>query len=163
MKVSDLISALRTLVHDCPQYANVPVLMEICRPDGSHEFYPFGFHVSDGIGDEEEPERLLLTVNPNDYEDMDDRFVNESPTARMKGSSFTPNVALYGREIYIYSASNEPADNSHIVGTLKEITGPHTYVITVGSEDQHWEVDSVNDLEVPDNADDPLALWSAWR
>lgn len=162
MKVNDLISALRTLVHDCPQYGDVPVLIEVCRPDGSHEKVEFGFHVSDGIGEEGDPERLLLTVIEGDFEDLDDRFVNEAPTARVKGSNFQPNTELYGRTILIYDANNESSDNSHIEGILKEITGMHSYVITVNGLDQAWEVDSVDDLEVPDD-NKPMTLWNAWR
>lgn len=92
--------------------------------------------------------------------DMDDVFVNEATDARAHGQSFQPNTELYGRNIHIFPANNEPADNSYIEGVLKSIDGPHDYTITVGGEDQQWTVDAVDDLTIED---DHLSLWNAWR
>jgi hypothetical protein len=93
----------------------------------------------------------------------DDTSVNEAKDARSK--DFQHYTELYGRKIFIIDAN---VDKDHptkrqVEGVLKEITGPHTYIITVDGEDQHWEVDSVNDLEVPDDPSLPLNLWNAWN
>jgi len=161
MKVNELISALRTLTQDCPAYGNVPVLVEVSTPDGEYQKMDVGFHHDDGAGDEGSPTRLLLTVVTGNYDELEDRFINEAPDARVHGDTFKPNTELYGRKMKIYDANNEPADNSCLEGTLKEITGMHTYLVTMADGSvQEWEVVSVNDLTVEE--DGTLTLWNAF-
>ena len=63
MTVNELTSALRTLLHDCPEYGDVPVLVQARRPDGYRDdLYACGIHTSDGAGVEGPPQRLLLTI-----------------------------------------------------------------------------------------------------
>lgn len=93
--------------------------------------------------------------------DLEDRLVNEAPDARNKPGHFIPNIELYGKEIRIIEGSSDQSESMSIIGTLKKITGPHSYTITVEGFDQGWEVDSVNDLIVEENGD--LTLWNAWR
>lgn len=99
----------------------------------------------------------------NDYhpDELQDILVNEAPDARKNGDGFTPNTALYGRAIFVYDANNDNKDAPPLVGSLKEIKSPHTYLIEIDGENDVWEVDSVNDLEITE--DGHLNLWNAWR
>jgi hypothetical protein len=106
----------------------------------------------------------LVLSPPN----LKDRLVNEAPDARVHGDSFRPNTELYGRIIRIVMADQDGGEEEAI-GVLKEITGPHTYLVEHGQEDDrfkglvNWEVDSVNDLEVPEDRQQHLILWNAWH
>lgn len=65
---------------------------------------------------------------------------------------FQPNTSLYGMQVIRVSAHGEETP----IGTLEEITGPHSCVVSGVT----WEHDTTDDFDVEDGV---VYLIEAWR